>query len=67
MWLSVICLVMSVITVITTHHTPCTPDVQTMVVYYRANVIESGPTLNQHWENVSCFLSTVAKRGYWRF
>ena len=33
-----------------------TPDIEQMLVQCWADVVDGGPTLNQHWFNVSCLL-----------
>ena len=37
-------------------HSQQTRDVLPMLVYCWASVVDDGPTLNQHWLNVSCLL-----------
>ena len=37
-------------------HTKKTRDIEPMLSQCWADVVESGPTLNQHWFNVSCLL-----------
>ena len=38
-----------------------TRDIEPMLVQYWADVVDGGPTSNQHWLNVSCFLGIFCR------
>ena len=39
-----------------------TRDIEAMLGQCWADVVDGGPTLNQHWFNVSCLLGTCSHR-----